>query len=196
MSGYNPFETTHNGTRYRYDQARNKIQKFYDGENGWFDDDAAPVYYTTEGWATKNAGEAIANPFLNQNPLTVNPNTGQAEHHDPYHWWETSDPHSRSWRYFDDATKSFYNDNKQAAYGQYLDDQIGTNLSPLRAYMQQNYQRAVQEYYRQNESNPQLMFTDTLNSGFLDSLRQSFYSQSPGNKGYNLQWLPQGRYTG
>lgn len=110
--------------------------------------------------------------------------------------WDDADPNTRSWRYFDDPLKRFYNDNKNAAFGQWLDDSAGFQQTPLRAYLQQNFNRSVQEYYRANEQNPNLMYTDTLSGGWLDKLRQSFQMQSPSVKGYAIQHQAAGRYTG
>lgn len=115
---------------------------------------------------------------------------------DPAGSWNSADTDDRSWRYFDDGLKIFYNDNKQVAWGQYLDDQVGTNQTPLRAYLNQNFDRAVREYYRANERDERLMFTDTLDANLINGLRQSFYLQSPGAKGYALAWMPSGRFTG
>lgn len=115
---------------------------------------------------------------------------------DPFVGWLNGDAKDRSWRFFDDATKQFYQDNKQQAWGQYVTDQFGTQQTPLMAYAQGQYQRAYQDYLRANETNDTLMFTDTLDQNYVNSIRQSFYLQAPSAKGYNLQWSPNGRYTG
>lgn len=101
-----------------------------------------------------------------------------------------------SWRPFPDVgVKHYYEDNPEEGYRQYLGDLFGNIESPLLKYARAFFPQARAQYLRASETDPGLMWVDTLGGDLQGQLRSLFYQQPASARGETLWFAPQGRMT-
>lgn len=123
----------------------------------------------------------------------------------PLPWWGAS---NQSYRWFEPDTREFYEDNPTQAYQGFLNFGFGNQQRPLLEYAKNYYGQAYAAALRGEEGADQAatgqvtpptggaQWTDYLTPELVYQIRASFNAQSPGAKGYNIQWMPMGRNVG
>lgn len=150
----------------------------------------------TYNWNTKTGKYEDANGGSSSDaPPVVAPSPPAT---DPYTNWMSSDPSSRSYRYFSPDLKQYYEKNPDQAYRQYVTGEFGDRQTPLADYARGKYNDYYAQYIQASEADPTggSAYTDSLTNGLAAKIRNSFNMQSPTQKGYSLLYQPAGRWTG